>query len=263
MKKLILFLVGTILLPVCSIGQDTTYLSIKDFQIEKNRILRSVNRTNRSNQELQKRIVRQQAVLDSLYQLLAVQRHQIITQHDSLAQLQTEQANLDGRLDTQQKSGTLLAILIPAGLSVLFLILLIWLIVLRNHTRSSQQNLEEELEKRNKRFDDHTATAAKELSAIKAQTNSSILGVEKRFDALSTELELKITNLEKIHQEEMAAHHSMHKTSLEEFEAFKAELQAGYKSISGELEKVSKDFSATIKKTKDALMELIAGRPEK
>jgi len=61
----------------------------------------------------------------------------------------------------------------------------------------------------------------------------------------------------------MAAHDATHKASIEELENFKKELKAGYKSISGEVENVSNDLNAAIKKTKDALMELISGKSGK
>lgn len=258
MKKFILFCGVILILPWHATSQDVEYLTEQDFQVEKARLLESIYRTNKANKDLQDKLYLQAASIDSLAHLLALHKEDMMAQQDSLNQLQSYQSDLDSRLVTQRKSGTLIAILIPAGLFLFFLILLIWLIVLRNRTLAQQKSLEEEIEKSHKQVDDLTISCAKDQSAIKEQINSSFSGLENRFDAFSKEMEEKVKKLEQYQQEEKIAHDTMHKEAHAEVEKFKTELQKGYSLISNELGKFKEESAVIIKQTKDHLLDVIA-----
>ncbi|MBC8314853.1 MAG: hypothetical protein ISR57_01370 [Bacteroidales bacterium] len=262
MKRFILLLGVIMILPVYSVCQDTSYLSTDQFEAEKKRIRRSVYRIKKANQELQKQLSIQHGLIDSLSEVIHDQRNQITEHQDSLVQLQSYQATLDGRLDTQKKSGTMLVILIPAGLFLLFLILLIWLLMLRHRTRINQEQLEEKIKKGTKRFDDLIASNAKEQSAMKTQISSSFSELEKRFDTFSKEMEIKVQKLEQFQREEKIAHETLHKEAQTEVEKFKSELQKGYSAITKELGNLKEESAAIIKQTKDYLMEMIKKKPK-
>ena len=151
----------------------------------------------------------------------------------------------------------MLVILIPAGLFLLFLILLIWLLVLRHRTGVNQKQLNEKIEKSNKRFDDLVASNTKEQSAMKVQMTASFNGLEKRFDTFSKEMEVKVQKLEQFQQEEKIAHETMHKEAQTEVEKFKSELQKGYSAITKELGNLKEESATIIKQTKDHLVEMI------
>ena len=257
MKRSILLLGVIMILPFYSVSQDTSYLSTNQFQVEKKRIQKSVYRIKKANQELHKQLSIQLGLIDSLSGVIHDQRNQITEHQDSLVQLQSYQATLDGRLVTQKKSGTMLAILIPAGLFLLFLILLIWLLVLRHRTRVNQEHLDEKIEKSNKRFDDLIASNTKEQSSMKTQMTASFSGLEKRFDTFSKEMEVKVQKLEQFQQEEKIAHETMHKEAQTEVEKFKSELQKGYSAITKELGNLKEESTTIIKQTKDHLVEMI------
>jgi len=257
MKRFILLLGVMLILPFYSVCQDTSYLSTNQFQVEKKRIQKSVYRIKKANQELHKQLSIQLGLIDSLSGIIHDQRDQITEHQDSLVQLQGYQATLDGRLDTQKKSGTMLVILIPAGLFILFLILLIWLLVMRNRSRITREQLEEEIEKGTKRIDDLITSNAKEKSTLKAQITASFSGLEKRFDTFSKEMEGKVQKLEQFQQEEKIAHETMHKEAQTEVEKFKSELQKGYSAVSKELGNLKEESAAIIKQTKDHLVEMI------
>ena len=257
MKRFILLLGVMLILPFYSVCQDTSYLSTDQFQVEKKRIQKSVYRIKKANQELHKQLSIQHGLIDSLSGVIHDQRNQITVHQDSLLQLQSYQATLDGRLDTQKKSGTMLVILIPACLFLLFLILLIWLLVLRHRTGVSQRHLDEKIEKSNKRFDDLITSSTKEQSALKAQITASFNGLEKRFDSFSKEMEDKVKKLEQFQEEEKIAHETMHKEAQTEVEKFKSELQKGYSAVSKELGNLKEESAAIIKQTKDHLIEMI------
>jgi len=257
MKRFILLLGVIIILPVYSVCQDTSYLSTDQFQAEKKRIQRSVYQIKKANQQLREQVSVQLGLIDSLSGVMQDQRSKITMHQDSLMQLQSNQATLDGRLDTQKKSGTLLVILIPAGLFLLFLILLIWLLVLRHRTRVNQEQLDEKIEKSNKQVNDLIESTAKEQLVIKGQINASFNGLEKRFDTFSKEMEGKVQKLEQFQQEEKIAQETMHKEAQTEVEKFKSELQKGYSAISKELGNLKEESATIIKKTKDQLLDLI------
>ncbi|MFH1937882.1 MAG: hypothetical protein ABIK52_10005, partial [Bacteroidota bacterium] len=218
MKKILLLCGVILILPWHVTSQDVEYLTEQDFQVEKQRLLESIYKTNKANKDLRDKLYLQVASLDSLAHLLDLQAEEMVAQQDSLTQIQSYQSDLDGRLLTQRKYGTLIAILIPAGLFLLFLALLIWLIALRHRIQANQKSLEGEIEKSNKRLDDLTASCANDQSAMKAQINSSFSGLEKRLDAFSKEMEEKVQKLEQFQQEDKIAHDTMHQEAYAKIE---------------------------------------------
>jgi len=262
MKKLILFLGAIILLPAFMAGQDTSYLSLKDFQLEKKRLLESIYLAKKTNQELRDKLLFQAASLDSLVQLQALQAKEMVAHHDSLTRLQSYQSDLDGRLITQRKSGTLIAILIPACLFLLFLLLLIWLIIFRHRMLSMFNHLDDRLNEQSKQFDDQLNHYKREHDTIRAELRTSEKEADNRVQKLSGEIEEKLKNLDKLMQEEKASHDSRHQESYKTFEEFKGGIQSGYASITKDLAKLKEELAVTAKDFTARIKELSKKKSE-
>jgi len=256
MKRFILFIGIICMIPGQIICQDTAFLTMKDFQVEKARLQRLIYQAKRTNQALQDKLQTQAASLDSMVRILEVQAEEMVTHQDSLNQLQIYQSDLDSRLITQKKSGTLLAILIPAGLFLLFLILLIWLIAVRKRAHSMFNVLDERIDELSKRLDDQLNTSRIEHEAIKAQLKTSEKESTNRIQKLSGEMDEKIQNLEKLMREERAAHDSMHEESHTEFEKIKGDLKKGYDSTTEELVNVKEGLTKFVNDLTGQIKEL-------
>jgi len=198
---------------------------------------------------------------DSLAQLVALQSEKITSQDEVLKQLESAQSDLDDRLLTQRKSGTLIAILVPVGLFLLFLLLLIWLIIFRHRTLSMLSHLDDRLNELSKRLDDQLNTFKREHDAIRSEVQISRKDAENRVQKLSGEIEGRLQNIEQLIKEEQASHDIRHQELHQEYEAFKGSLQKGYDSLTADLTKLKAELSSTAKELTNRLKEMIKQNP--
>lgn len=257
MKRFFVLVGLTICFSTFLLSQDSTFMTRRDFRIEKARLVESINKLYKVNQEYKNMLLSQSASLDSLAQVLDLQAEGMKANQDSLSQLQTVQSDLDDRLVTQRKSGTLIAILIPAGLFLLILILLIWMIVFKHHTRTLFNNLEEKLNELSKRIDDQSNIFRAEQDAIRSEIRSHEKEAESRLQKLSGETGEKLQNLKKLVEEEMAVQGSKHQESLKEYELFKGDFQKRYESFTGDLTSLKEELSVTTKGLAARIKEII------
>lgn len=257
MKRFFLLVGLTICFSTFLVSQDSTFMTRGDFKIEKARLVESINKLNKVNQEYKNMLLSQSASLDSLAQVLDLQAEEMKANQDSLSQLQTVQSDLGDRLVTQRKSGTLIAILIPAGLFLLILILLIWMIVFRHHTRTLFSDLEDKLNELSKRMDDQSRTSKAEQDAIRSEIRIHEKEAEIRLQKLSGETGEKLQNLKKLVEEEKALHDSRHQDSHKEYELFKGELHKRYESFTSDLSTLKGEFTSTTQDLAAKLNELI------
>ncbi len=247
MKRFIIFIGIIIMIPGQVFCQDTAFLTQKDFQVEKAKLQGLIYQAKKTNQTLQDNLQVQATSLDSMVRVLAVQAEEMVAHQDSLNRLQSYQSDLDDRLITQRKSGTLIAILIPAGLFLMFLILLIWLIVMRRRTHAMFNIQDERFDGLLKRLDDQVNSFRMEHESIKAELRTFDRESVNRDKKITGELEEKIRGLEKMMEDERTAHDSRHKESHTEFEKVRADIHKGYDSAARELVSVKEELAAFVK----------------
>ena len=254
MKKVLVLFGVIIILPWQLICQETEYVSKQDLQAEKSQLLRSIYTLDKNNQELKSMLLFEVQANDSLAELVTLQSAELLAQKEFLQNMEISQTDLDNRLLNQRKSGTLMVILIPAGLFLLFLLLLIWLIIFRHRTLAMFNNVFDRSNELSKQLEDQLNTAKKENEAIRSEIRSSAKETETLLQKFSAETTEKFQNLEKLLNEEKALHNATHQQSHEEYEALKGSLQKGYDLISKdmgivkeELVNTTKDFIARLK----------------
>lgn len=249
MKKLILFLGVIFLLPGFITGQDTSYLTRKEYKLEKAQLLRTIYQTTRDNQALLEKIQLQALTVDSLNRMIALQKEEINAQHGFLNQLESYQADLDGRLLTQRKSGTLLAILIPVGLFLFFLLLLVWLMIFRHRTLSMFNSAHDRLDELTKQLDDQMANYKRDQNSIREEVKASGKELDNKLQKAVTEM-----------KEELASHDARHAESSKEYENFKGSFQKSYDSVATELGKLKEELAANARDFAQSLKDLAKKR---
>jgi len=261
MKQLFMTFGALIVLHGYLFCQEPEFVAKKDFQLEKARLQEAIYKLNKSNQELKQQILFQAETSDSLAELLTLQSEALTIQQDALGMLQSSQTSFDDRLLTQRKSGTLIAILIPACLFLFTLVVLIWLIIFRHRTNAFAEELNERFKELSKRMDEQIATFELEHSSIRSELHTSANNAELHIQRLSSETQGKLDQLEKMIKEIQATHETMHQESHLEYEAFKSTLQKSYESFSHDLTKLRGELSDTTKDFTARLKEIIKPKP--
>jgi len=260
--KRFFYIIGMILIiPWHTFSQEPEFLSKQDFQAEKKKLLESIYQLNRANNELQTKLLIQAADVDSLALLLSLQAGRVAAQQDSLNQLQTIQADLDGRLLTQRKSGTLIAILVPLALFLFTVLLLIWFVIFRHRTLAALQHLEEQQKEQSKRLDDQLASHHKEHETLKQELLSVRKELDQAIQALATRMDGNIQRLEQAIQEEKNAHNTRHQEANKEVEEVKETLKKGVASLSKELGTLKEEVTGTVKEITARIRELAKSKP--
>jgi len=261
MKKLLVLFGVILILPWQLISQESEYVSKQELQAEKSQILRSIYSLNKNNKELQAILLFEVRANDSLAELVTLQSADMKAQKELLQKLEASQTDLDSRLMTQRKSGTLMVILIPAALFLLFLLLLIWLIIFRHRTLSVLNHVDDRLNELSKKNDDRWLHYEQQQNAFRAELNTSVKQAETRFQKLFSETEEKLQRIETIIKEDQSSHEVRHNESHKEFEAFKGSLQKGYDSLTADLTNLKEELSATAKEFTSKLKEIIKKHP--
>lgn len=263
MKRLFMTFGALIVLHGYLFCQETEFVAKKDFQLEKARLQEAIYKLNKSNQELKQQVLFLAETSDSLAVLLALQSEALAIQQDALRVLESSQTSFDDRLLMQRRSGTLIAILIPAGLFLFTLLVLIWFIIFRHRTNAFAEHLDERLKELSKRMDEQTATFEKEHASMRAEMQASANKAELHIQRVTSETQAKLDQLEKLIKEMQAAHETLHQESHQEYEVFKSTLQKGYDSFSHDLTKLREELSDTTKDFTARLKEIIRPKPGK
>ncbi|MBN1198897.1 MAG: hypothetical protein JXA23_06065 [Bacteroidales bacterium] len=263
MKRFILFFGVLFILQNQLFCQETEFMAKKDFQVEKARLQESIYKLSKNNQELKQMILIQAQVNDSLAQLLVSQSETITLQQEAIQLLESSQSSFDDRLLTQRKSGTLIAILIPAGLFLFTLLVLIWLLIFRHRMLSLFNHLDDRWNELSKRLDDQVSKFERDHGSIRSEIQSSSREAEIHIQKLSGETAEKLVQLERLINEVQAAHEARHQESHQEYEAFKSSLEKGIDSFSHDLSKLREELSGTAKDFAAKLKEMIKQRPDK
>ncbi|MFC2101455.1 hypothetical protein ACFLS7_00505 [Bacteroidota bacterium] len=256
--KNLLFLCGVILiLPWIAKSQDVEYLSKQDFQAEKTKLLRSIYTLNKANKELKSMLSIEVKAKDSLAQLIDMQAAELISLKEAMNLMESSQTDLDGRLLTQRKSGTLIAILAPVGLFLLILLVLIWFLIFRNRMHSMLNNLNDKWDKLSKRLDEQESTYKREQNSIRSEVQLSMKEADKQFKNFSSETDKKLLNLQSLLEQGITSQDAKHEESHKEYEAFKGGLKKGYDTISSDLTSLKEELASTAKDLSSRLKEII------
>ncbi|MBE0646417.1 MAG: hypothetical protein IH596_01390, partial [Bacteroidales bacterium] len=199
---------------------------------------------------------------DSLAELVTLQSAELLAQKEFLQTMEISQTDLDSRLLTQRKSGTLIAILIPSILFLLILLVLIWLIIFRHRMLSMFNHLNDRWNELSKRLDDQENAYKQELNAIRAELQTSGKEVKTIIQKLATETDEKFQNLEKLVKEEQVSHEVKHAETHKEYEVLKGSLQKSYDSLTSDLSGLKEELSSTAKELTSKLKELIKQKPD-
>ncbi len=257
MKKLLVFFGVVLILPWQLISQETEYVSKKDLQAEKSQLMRSIYSLNKSDKELRSILLFEVQSNDSLAELVILQSAELQAQKEFLQKLETSQADLDSRLLTQRKSGTLMVILIPAGLFLFTLLVLIWLIIFRHRMLSMFNHLDDRLNELSKKLDNLESTFKREQNSLRSELQASVKDAEHTSQNLFTETEERIQKLEKLIQDEKDSHNAKQEEYNKEYKALKGSLQKGYDTLSKDLIGLKEELSGTAKDLTNRLMELV------
>lgn len=242
--------------------QETEFMAKKDFQVEKAHLQESIYKLSKSNQELKQLILIQAQANDSLGQLLSIQSESLTLQQEAIRLLESSQTSFDDRLLTQRKSGTLIAILIPAGLFLFILLVLIWLLIFRHRILSLFNHLDDRLNELSKQLDDQVSTFEREHGSIRSEFQAASRETEIHIQRLSVETEEKLQQLERVIREMQAAQDVRYQESHQEYEVFKSSLQKGIDTFSHDLVKLKEELSDTAKDFTAKLKEIIKHRQD-
>lgn len=261
--KHLLFLCGVILIIQWhASGQEAEYLKNHDFQVEKKRMQESIYKLNKSNHEMKSMLLMLTQANDSMANVIALQSSEISANREAMKQLETNQTNLDSRLLTQRKSGTLIAILVPVGLFLFILMILIWLMIFRHRTLSMFNNVYDRSNEFAKQLEDQLNTARQEHEPIRSEIRNSVKQTEALLHKLSSETAEKLLIMEKLIHEEKALHDTTHQQSHEEYEVLKGSIKKDYDSLSKDLAKIQDDLANTAKDFTARLKETIRNKRE-
>ena len=144
--KTILSFILSLFLFISAGAQTTDYLTNKDFQAEKKKLNEGINTAKKSSLEAKKGLEMKGQLIDSLAGALKLSQVQLAASNDSISKLTAKVNELQDKV-YQKKTGLRTSLIIAfAVIFLLWILLLIWIFVIKKRSDQTFQLLKAEIE---------------------------------------------------------------------------------------------------------------------